>query len=162
MPGFGVSKGQRRKMTCHDVRMVVLEHPWIGQQADRIDEGRIGGHELVAVDDPEAGLEQDRQDRMWAEEADHDRRAMGAVVDRRQDRRDRIGPGPDDHPIAPVLAAIRHGARGSAIVVCLLGPQPVLPILLQARFRIIDRDQFMASDPALVDPIRLLPNPGML
>jgi len=71
-----------------------------------------------------------------------------------------IRPGSD--PIAPVLAAIRLGAGGSAIVVCLFGPHPALPVLLQARFRIIDRDQFMASDVALVDPIRLLPNPGML
>ena len=71
-----------------------------------------------------------------------------------------VRPGAD--PIGPVLAAIRLGARGSAIVVCLPGPHPVLPILLQAGFRIIDRDQFMASDPALVDPIRLLPSPGML
>ena len=75
---------------------------------------------------------------------------------------DRMVVRPGSDPIAPVLAAIRLGARGSAIVVCLLGPNPVLPILLQARFRIIDRDQFMASDPTLVDPIRLLPNPGML
>jgi hypothetical protein len=71
-----------------------------------------------------------------------------------------VRPGSD--PIAPVLAAIRFGARGSAIVVCIFGPSPVLPILLEARFRIIDRDQFMASDPTLVDPLRLLPNPGML
>jgi GNAT superfamily N-acetyltransferase len=75
---------------------------------------------------------------------------------------DRMVVRPGSDPIAPVLAAIRLGARGSTIVACLFGPSPVLPILLQARFRIIDRDQFMASDPALVDPIRLLPNPGML
>ena len=75
---------------------------------------------------------------------------------------DRMVVRPGSDPIGPVLAAIRRGARGSAIVVCLFGSHPVLPILLQARFRIIDRDQFMASDPALVDPIRLLPNPGML
>jgi len=75
---------------------------------------------------------------------------------------DRMVVRPGSDPIAPVLAAIHHGARGSAIVVCLLGPHPVLPVLLQAQFRIIDREQFMASDPALVDPIRLLPNPGML
>jgi GNAT superfamily N-acetyltransferase len=75
---------------------------------------------------------------------------------------DRLVIRPGFDPIAPVLAAIRHGARGSAIVVCLFGPQPVLPILLRARFRIIDRDQFMASDSGLIDPIRLLPSPGML
>ena len=75
---------------------------------------------------------------------------------------DRMVVRPGSDPTAPVLAAIRFGARGSAIVVCVFGPSPVLPFLLEARFRIIDRDQFMASDPALVDPLRLLPNPGML
>ena len=39
---------------------------------------------------------------------------------------------------------------------------PVLPVLLGAGFRIVDRDQFMASDPGLIDPARLLPNPGMM
>ncbi len=42
------------------------------------------------------------------------------------------------------------------------GPSPVLPVLLAAGFRITDRDEFMASDPGLVDPARLVPNPGML
>jgi Acetyltransferase (GNAT) domain len=75
---------------------------------------------------------------------------------------DRMIVRPGSDPIAPILAAIRFGARSSMIVVCLLGPNPVLPILLQAHFRIVDRDQFMASDPAVIDPVRLLPNPGML
>ena len=32
----------------------------------------------------------------------------------------------------------------------------------RARFRMIDRDQFLASADDLVDPMHLLPNPGML
>lgn len=47
--------------------LVLLEHPGIGQHADRINESRIRGHELVAVDDPETAPKQDRQDRMQAE-----------------------------------------------------------------------------------------------
>jgi hypothetical protein len=35
-------------------------------------------------------------------------------------------------------------------------------VLLEAGVRIVDHDQFMCSDPSLVDPARLLPNPGML
>jgi hypothetical protein len=43
-----------------------------------------------------------------------------------------------------------------------LGPNPLLPILLEGGFRVVDSDQLLASDPSLVDPERLLPNPGML
>jgi hypothetical protein len=35
-------------------------------------------------------------------------------------------------------------------------------VLLDRRFRIGDRDTYMASSPGLVDPARLVPNPGML
>ncbi len=75
---------------------------------------------------------------------------------------DRLVVRPESDPIAPILAAIRHGARGGPVAACLLGPNPVLPILLEACFKLIDRDQFMTSDPTLIDPTRLLPNPGLL
>jgi len=42
------------------------------------------------------------------------------------------------------------------------GPSPALRPLLDLGFRIADRDQFMASEPGLIDPARLIPNPGML
>jgi hypothetical protein len=38
----------------------------------------------------------------------------------------------------------------------------VLRPLLEAGFRVVDRDVFLASDPAIVDSARLVPNPGML
>jgi hypothetical protein len=38
----------------------------------------------------------------------------------------------------------------------------VLRPLLEAGFRIDDRDTFMASEPDLLDPARLLPSGGML
>jgi hypothetical protein len=42
------------------------------------------------------------------------------------------------------------------------GPHPALRPLLDAGFRVVDRDQFMASGPAIVDPVRLIPHAGML
>ena len=76
---------------------------------------------------------------------------------------DRLVIRPEADPVAPALAAIRRGARDNPVMtVHVLGPNPLLPVLLEAGFRIVDRDQFLASDPALVDPERLLPNPGML
>ena len=43
-----------------------------------------------------------------------------------------------------------------------MGPSPVLRALLDLGFQVTDRDQYMASEPGLVDPARLVPNPGML
>jgi GNAT superfamily N-acetyltransferase len=71
-----------------------------------------------------------------------------------------IHPGAD--PVATTIAALRRAARGGPVLVCLAGPHPALRPLLEAGLRIVDRDQFMASDPKLLDPVRLIPNPGML
>jgi GNAT superfamily N-acetyltransferase len=76
---------------------------------------------------------------------------------------DRLLLRPDADPVATATAALRRAARDNPVVrVHVLGPNPLLPVLLEAGFRIVDRDQFLASDPSLVDPSRLLPNPGML
>lgn len=71
-----------------------------------------------------------------------------------------VRPGAD--PVAPLLAGLARAARGGRIDACVPGPNPALRVLLEAGFRIVDRDQFQATDPALVDPARLVPNPGML
>ncbi len=71
-----------------------------------------------------------------------------------------VRPGADPLPI--LLASLRRAARGGRVHAAVPGPNPVLPALLGARFRVVDRDQFMASDAGLVDPARLLPNGGML
>jgi GNAT superfamily N-acetyltransferase len=68
----------------------------------------------------------------------------------------------DADPVATTIAALRRAARGGPVLICLGGPHPVLRPLLEAGLRIVDRDQFLASDPTLVDPVRLIPNPGML
>jgi hypothetical protein len=60
------------------------------------------------------------------------------------------------------LAAVRRAARDRTVLVTVQGPNPALRPLLEHGFRIADRDQFMASDPDILDPARLIPNPGML
>ena len=71
-----------------------------------------------------------------------------------------IRPGAD--PVPPILAGLTRVARDGRVQVCLLGPNPALPLLLEAGLHIVDHDQFLSSDPSLVDPARFLPNPGML
>jgi hypothetical protein len=72
-----------------------------------------------------------------------------------------LRPGAD--PVTIATAGMRRAARDNPVLrVHVLGPNPLLPVLLTAGFRIMDRDQFLASDASLVDPARLLPNPGML
>ena len=75
---------------------------------------------------------------------------------------DRLIVRPGAGPVEPTLAAIRRAARGGPIVVAVPGPNPILSHLLEAGFRIEDHDTFMASEPGLVDPERMLPNSGML
>lgn len=91
--------------------------------------------------------------------------AVGYTADSRRGawrvlRRLRIVPGGD--PIGPVLAAIRSTAPDGPVALYLPGPHPVLAILLERGFRIVDRDTFMASRPDLVDPERFLPDPALL
>ncbi len=69
---------------------------------------------------------------------------------------------PDADPVAPILAGLVRAAGGGQIEGCVPGPNPVLPILLEAGFRIVDQDTFLASDGDLADPERLLPNGGLL
>jgi hypothetical protein len=71
-----------------------------------------------------------------------------------------VRPGLD--PVAPILAGLRRAANGVRIEGCIPGPNPVLPALLEAGFRIVDQDQFLATDGDLADPARLLPNGGLL
>jgi GNAT superfamily N-acetyltransferase len=75
---------------------------------------------------------------------------------------DRLVVHPHADPVATTIAGIRRAARGGPVLVCVPGPHPVLLALLEARMRIVDRDQYLASSPDLVDPARLIPNPGML
>jgi GNAT superfamily N-acetyltransferase len=69
---------------------------------------------------------------------------------------------PEADPVPSILAGLGRAARGGRVQACLLGPNPALPLLLQAGFHVVDHDQFLCSDQSLVDPARFLPNPGML
>jgi GNAT superfamily N-acetyltransferase len=92
------------------------------------------------------------------------RRPVAAVVGRRRLNgfgrwidRARVAPG--EQPTLPLLAALRQAAEGGHLVgACVPGPSPLLPVLLQAGFRIRDRDTFMASEPGVIDPATELPS----
>jgi GNAT superfamily N-acetyltransferase len=73
-----------------------------------------------------------------------------------------VHPDPGVDPLPVTLAAIRRAGRSGRVLVTVQGPSPALRPLLEHGFRIADRDQFMASEPDLIDPARLIPNPGML
>jgi len=75
---------------------------------------------------------------------------------------DRLVIHPDADPVATTIAAMARAGQGGPVFVCLLGVHPAIRPLLEAGFRIVDRDQFMTSDPAVIDPVRHVPNPGML
>jgi hypothetical protein len=75
---------------------------------------------------------------------------------------DRLLVRPEAEPAGPILAAIRRAARDGPVDATILGPSPVLPILVEAGFRLQERDQYMASEPGLIDPARLIPDGGML
>jgi GNAT superfamily N-acetyltransferase len=55
-----------------------------------------------------------------------------------------------------------RGASAHATSVCVPGPHPALPVLLDAGFKVVDRDIFLATSPTFVDPERLLPDPSLL
>jgi GNAT superfamily N-acetyltransferase len=130
--------------------------------------------ELAALELAWTGADRGVDHRFWASQADGDpflvvdrdgpvALAIGRarqVSDVRVIDRMRVRPGAD--PVPPVLAALRRTDRGTRVVASLFGPSPVLPALLDLGFRVVDRDQYLASDAGLVDPARFLPNPGML
>ena len=84
-----------------------------------------------------------------------DARAAGSITSRSR---------PDADPIRAAAGRMARGgaADGGTVHGCIPGPHPVLPLLLERGVRIVDRDQWCSSDPDLVDPVRLLPNPSFL
>ena len=69
---------------------------------------------------------------------------------------------PDADPVRTALAVLQAAAAGERLVTAVPGPHPALAALLGRGARIAGRDQFCATDPALLDPVRVLPNPGFL
>jgi GNAT superfamily N-acetyltransferase len=80
------------------------------------------------------------------------RRAPGRWIERTA-----VLPGTD--PLEPLLAVVAAAGRGGPVGLCLPGPSAALRVLLEAGFRIFDRDTYMASEPGLVDPLRTLVDP---
>lgn len=76
---------------------------------------------------------------------------------------DHLQVAPAADPAPALLAAFRYGARfGDRGGGCVPGPSPIVRPLLEAGFRIVDRDTYLASDPGIVDPEREIVNTGML
>jgi len=69
---------------------------------------------------------------------------------------------PDADPVRTAIGVLRAAAVGKRLTAALPGPHPVLPVVLELGARIAGRDQFCATDPGLLDPVRVLPNPGFL
>jgi hypothetical protein len=74
---------------------------------------------------------------------------------------DRLVVHPDAEAVAVTISAVRRAGRDGRVLACVQGPNPVLRPLLEAGFRIADRDTYMANRADLTDPARLIPNPGM-
>jgi len=132
--------------------------------------------ELAAIEAGWTGADRTADYRFWASQADADPFAMRdgrdvvavgtarvrqaspvRVLDRLV-----VHPDPAIDPVPVTFAAVERAARGGTVLVCVQGPNPLVRVLLELGFRIMDRDQFMASEPGLIDPLRLIPNPGML
>ncbi len=76
---------------------------------------------------------------------------------------DHVSIAPDADPLSAALGAWHAAAPGGErLMGCVPGPHPVVPVLLEARIRIAERDQWCASDPDLLDLARLLPSPSFL
>jgi GNAT superfamily N-acetyltransferase len=70
---------------------------------------------------------------------------------------------PDADGPAVLLAALHACLAGATVGGgCVPGPSPLVRVLLEARFRVVDRDTFLASEPAIVDPQREIVNTGFL
>jgi hypothetical protein len=46
------------------------------------------------------------------------------------------------------------------VTLALAGPSPALPALLGLGVRVTDHDTFCTTDPDLVDPVRIVPDPS--
>ncbi len=151
--------------------------------ADRIPEAPAsvsiepaGPNELAAAERGWTGFDRSVDHAFWASQPDADTflvRADGEIVAAgiaraRQASTVRVldrlvvSPDPAVDPVPVMLAAIRRAGRGGVALIGVQGPNPVLRVLLDLGFRVADRDQFMASEPDLIDPLRLIPNGGTL
>jgi GNAT superfamily N-acetyltransferase len=135
--------------TADPARLAELEMEWNG--VDRSIDHRFWGSQA----DPDSFLVLDGGDAVAVGHARARQKGPTRSLDRLVIR-------PSRDPMGPIVSAIRRAARGGPVDVFLPGPNAAVRPLLEAGFRIEDRDMYMASRPDLVDPDRLFPNPGML
>ncbi len=69
---------------------------------------------------------------------------------------------PEADPVRAAFGLLRAAAGEDVLNAPVPGPHPALRALLERGVRIGGRDTFCATDPDLVDPSRILPNPGFL
>jgi GNAT superfamily N-acetyltransferase len=142
------SVGTLRTEPASPERIADLEHAWTGQDR-RIDHeflaSQLDADSFVVLDDGEVVG------------AGHARARQASVLR----ALDRFLVHPDADPVSVTMAAIRRAGRSGGTLICVQGPSPVLRPLLDLGFRIPDRDTYMATDPDLFDPARLIPNPGI-
>jgi GNAT superfamily N-acetyltransferase len=69
---------------------------------------------------------------------------------------------PDADPARAALAILRAAAADGRLTAPIPGPHPVGGALLERGARIRGRDTFCATNPGLLDPERILPNPGFI
>lgn len=76
---------------------------------------------------------------------------------------DHVSIAPEADPLRAALGALRVAiGRAETLSVTIPGPHPAVRWLLDRGARIVGHDQYCATDPALLDPVRILPSPGFL
>ena len=66
------------------------------------------------------------------------------------------------HSASAVIAVLHHmGSTSREVLLCVPGPHPVLPVLLNSDFRIVDTDSFMATDDVSLDASMYVMHPGL-
>jgi hypothetical protein len=72
------------------------------------------------------------------------------------------GADPEATLITAITAVAEWAADGTrGVRAGVPGPHPAIPALLRAGSRLVDHDTMMASDPAFIDPVRVLPDPAL-
>ena len=144
-----VTRDPLETVSANPTRLAALEKDWTG--ADRSIDHAFWGSQAAA----DAFVVAERGEVVAFAYARARQASPVRLIDRLL-----VRPGAD--PVAPTMAALRRAARGGSVQAFVQGPSPVLRTLLDAGFMVEERDQFMASESGLVDPARLIPNPGML
>ncbi len=69
---------------------------------------------------------------------------------------------PDADPVRAVFGVLRAAANGERLGAAVPGPNPAVAALLEGGVRIGGTDTFCATDRDQLDPVRILPSPGLL